>query len=63
MLREYCDNDPAKLKAIKVRFSRPTWPGDTIVTSLWRQGDRIHLEAVDQQRGTPVLTQALVTLR
>ena len=39
VLREYCGNDTSKFKAIKVRFSRPTWPGDTIVTQMWQEAD------------------------
>ncbi len=39
VLKTYCDNDPAKFKSIKVRFSRPAWPGDTIITEMWKESD------------------------
>ena len=55
--------DPAAVAGYRVRFAGPVIPGDTIVTSLWRREGRIHLESVDRDRGTPVLTQAVITLR
>jgi acyl dehydratase len=39
VLREYCGNDSSKFKAVKVRFSRPAFPGDTIVTEMWQEAD------------------------
>ncbi|MGQ9475549.1 MAG: MaoC/PaaZ C-terminal domain-containing protein [Actinomycetota bacterium] len=51
VLREYCDNDPTKLKAIKVRFSRPVWPGDTIVTQMWKESeDKIIFRCTTKER-------------
>ncbi|MBV9840111.1 MAG: MaoC family dehydratase N-terminal domain-containing protein [Sphingomonadaceae bacterium] len=36
IVRALCGNDPAKLKAIGARFSAPVYPGETIVTEIWR---------------------------
>ncbi len=35
-----CGGDPARLKRLAVRFSRPVLPGDTITTRVWPAGDR-----------------------
>ncbi len=39
VLKTYCDNNPEKFRTIKVRFSRPAWPGDTIITEMWKESD------------------------
>jgi len=64
VLREYCDNDPKKFKAIKVRFSRPVFPGDTIVTEMWEESDdKVIIRASTKERpGEYCLTNAAVWL-
>lgn len=34
-----CGGDPTRLRHIEGRFSKPVFPGDTIVTELWNVGD------------------------
>lgn len=41
LLRLACGNDPARLRAMQVRFSSPVYPGETIVTELWREAGGI----------------------
>ena len=37
VLRATCDNDPARLKSLNVRFTSPVYPGETIRTEIWRE--------------------------
>ncbi len=63
VLQEYCDNDPAKVKSIKVRFSGNVFPGETIVVEMWKESDdKILVRAKTAERGLDVITNAAVTL-
>ena len=34
------DGNPARLKRLKVRFSKPVRPGETVTTQAWKTGDK-----------------------
>lgn len=55
ILREECDNDPARLKTLYGRFSKPIWPGETIVTKGWREDDRVVIRAATEERPDEVV--------
>lgn len=38
LLKAVCGYDPARLTAMKGRFSAPVYPGETIRTEIWRDG-------------------------
>ena len=38
LLRACCDYDPARLRALDLRFSAPVYPGETLATEIWRDG-------------------------
>jgi acyl dehydratase len=39
LLKSLCDYDPAGLAGMSGRFSSPVYPGETIRTEIWREGD------------------------
>lgn len=39
VLKACCDYDPARLHRFDVRFANPVYPGETLVTELWRLGE------------------------
>jgi len=39
LLRLVCGNDPARLRRMDCRFTAPVFPGETIRTEVWRDGD------------------------
>jgi acyl dehydratase len=45
LLRCVCDYDPARLRSIAGRFSAPVFPGETIRTEIWRDGDVVSFRA------------------
>jgi acyl dehydratase len=65
------DGDVAAVASYSARFAGVLYPGETIVTSVWlpeRQGaggperDRVVISAVCKERGTPVITNAAITV-
>jgi len=56
----YRAEDVAGLEA---RFVRPVYPGDTLRTELWREGDRISFQTSALGRDGLVLTNGLAELR
>lgn len=62
-LQQYCGNNPAKFKSISVRFSSHVFPGETIVTDMWKEAeDTIIVKAKTAERGLDVITNATVKL-
>lgn len=61
VLAKECGGDPGKLRAFTGRFSKPVWPGDTIVTKGWREDGRVLVVAgTEEHPEEPVFTNAWV---
>ena len=41
LLKTCCDYEPDKFKRMRVRFSAPVYPGETIRTEIWQDGNEI----------------------
>ncbi len=55
--------DVTKVARYQARFAGVFFPGETMVTSVWREGNQLLLASKSKERGTPVLSNAAITLR
>ncbi|MBE7637796.1 3-alpha,7-alpha,12-alpha-trihydroxy-5-beta-cholest-24-enoyl-CoA hydratase [Sneathiella sp. P13V-1] len=55
LLKETCDYDPSRFKSLKLRFTSPVYPGETIVTEMWKDGSEISFRAKVKERDVVVL--------
>lgn len=65
VLRECAGGDPARLRALDVRFTAPVYPGETLVTEIWRvpdQPQQFQLQARVAERGVIVLSHGWAEL-
>lgn len=62
VLKQYCDNDVKRFKAIKVRFSTPVLPGETIRTDMWKRDNRVFIQCKVVESGKVCLSGAYIDL-
>ncbi|MCA0242702.1 MAG: MaoC family dehydratase N-terminal domain-containing protein [Proteobacteria bacterium] len=55
VLRAACGDDPARLRSLALRFASPVYPGETLVTELWRDGEFVSFRTRVAERGVVVL--------
>lgn len=58
VLKAFCDNDPARMKSFEVRFSGVVYPGETITTEMWREGDNKVIFRAYTKEGNYVISNA-----
>jgi acyl dehydratase len=56
LLRMCCGYDPERFKTMRLRFSAPVFPGETIRTEIWRDGDVVSFRARVVERDVVVLS-------
>jgi acyl dehydratase len=62
IIRACCSNDPARLRGLQVRFSSPVYPGETIRTEMWPDGEQVSFRARVLERDVVVLNNGLAGL-
>ncbi len=63
VIKSFCDNDGRRFKSIKVRFADSVFPGETLITRMWKESDtRIIVETKVKERNSVVIRNAAVEL-
>jgi len=55
ILKTLCGYDPARFVSMEGRFSAPVYPGETVRTEMWRDGNVVSFRATVPARGATVL--------
>jgi acyl dehydratase len=63
ILRHVCDYDPAAIAEFDVRWTAPVFPGETIETAIWIDGDTLSFRCTSVERGRVVIDHGRCRLR
>jgi len=63
LLKTCCGYDPSRLVAMEGRFSAPVFPGETIRTEMWRDGDVVSFRSLVADRNAVVLNNGRAEIR
>jgi len=55
--------DVTKVARYQARFAGVGFPGETYVTSWWREGNRILIEAKSKERDAPIISNCAIHVR
>ncbi len=63
VIQAFCDGDPRYFKSIKVRFADSVFPGETLVTEMWKEDDgKILFQCKVKERDSIVISNAAIEL-
>jgi acyl dehydratase len=63
IMRACAGNDPAAIASLDARFSSPVYPGETVTTRIWQDGNAVSFECVIAARGVTVIRSGACRLR
>ena len=63
VLKHFAGNDVSLVTAMKARFASSLFPGQTLVTNMWREGNRIHVESKCKETDKAVVTGGYYDLK
>lgn len=56
LFHQFCEGDAARFKSVRVRFSSPCYPGETVETLMWVEADgRALFQARVKERNVVVI--------
>jgi acyl dehydratase len=63
ILKTLCGYDPSRFISMEGRFSSPVYPGETIRTEMWRDGNVVSFRSTVPARGVTVLNNGRAEIR
>jgi acyl dehydratase len=63
LLKSVCNYDPARFTAMSGRFSAPVFPGETIRTEIWRDGNVVSFRALVPERNIVAMSNGRAEIR
>ena len=63
LVNEICENDASKLKRFNCRFSSPVYPGETIITEMWKKDKMIYFNSKVKERDKLVLKNGVSVIK
>ena len=55
--------DVSKVARYQARFAGVGFPGETYLTSYWKEGDKILIQAKSKERDAAIISNAAITVR
>lgn len=62
VVRAVAGGDADRLREVNARFTKPVWPGDTLRTEVWSDGERVWFRTSTKERGDAVLSHGTARL-
>lgn len=62
LIKTCCDYDPSRFKRIRLRFSAPVYPGETIRTEIWHNGNEIAFRCKSLEQGKIIINNGYLLI-
>ena len=63
LVESVCEGDAKRLKKFDCRFSSPVYPGETIVTEMWKNGSKVYYQSKVKERDKIVIKNGVSEIK